>query len=50
MDFTRAEKVVLIILSVLLVAGGERLYAKHSRPLRKIEIVRGGVKEEFTLE
>jgi len=50
MDLARTEKIVLVILSVLLVAGGQRLYAKHSRPFRKIEIIRGGVKEEFTLK
>jgi len=50
MKFTKPEKIVLIILSILLVAGGERLYVKRSRPFQKIRIVTGGVKEELTLK
>jgi competence protein ComEA len=50
MKFTKPEKVVLIILSGLLVAGGERVYIKRSRSFQKIVIARGGIKEELTLK
>ncbi|MFC1570782.1 ComEA family DNA-binding protein [Candidatus Omnitrophota bacterium] len=50
MELTRGEKYALIFLSTLLLVGSILLYARHSRPLKEITIVKNGVKEELTLQ
>ncbi len=50
MNFTKSEKIILIILSVLLLAGAERFYVKRSRPFHEITVITDGIREELTLE
>ncbi|MGB2651338.1 MAG: helix-hairpin-helix domain-containing protein [Candidatus Omnitrophota bacterium] len=49
MKYSFYEKLVLVILSVLLLAGSVILYIRHSRPYREITIVENGVKEELSI-
>jgi len=47
---TIQERFILVILSVLLLAGATVLYLRHSRPLNKITIIEQGIKEQLTLK
>ena len=44
------EKIVILVLSGLLLAGSFILYQRHLRPLRVITVDEGGIKEELTME
>ena len=50
MNLTKPEKLAIIFLSALLLAGSILLYIKHSRTLKNITITQGNIKEEFTLQ
>ena len=50
MRFSFYDKLVLIILTVSLLAGGIILHRRHTRPFREITIIKNGIKEEFTLK
>lgn len=44
------EKIIILILSVLLLAGSFILYRRHSRPFRAITVEEGGIKEQLTMQ
>ena len=50
MNLTRSEKIVLIMLSALLLAGAVILRIRRSRPYPEITIVKNGIKEQLALK
>jgi competence ComEA-like helix-hairpin-helix protein len=44
------EKITILILSALLLAGSLILYIRHSRPFNTITVRENGIKEELTVE
>ena len=50
MNLTKYEKLALIFLSALLLAGSVVLYARHSKPLKNITIVEGSFNKELSLK
>ncbi|MCK4851977.1 MAG: helix-hairpin-helix domain-containing protein [Candidatus Omnitrophica bacterium] len=50
MNFTRSEKTVLMILSLLLLTGTATLHIGRSRVRHNITITKNGFKEQFTLK
>ena len=50
MNLTKYEKLALIFLSALLLAGSVVLYARHSKPFKNITIVEGALNKELSLK
>ena len=44
------EKVTILILSALLLAGSLVLYIRHSRPFKTITVEENGIKEQLTVQ
>lgn len=49
MNISLPQRIALILLSALLLAGALILHVRHSRPLCKISVVNGVVERELTL-
>lgn len=50
MNLSKEEKLVLVTLAILLIAGSVILYSRHSRSFRSVRVVKGDFREELTLE